>query len=218
MWPFIKSTNPENKPPEPKTQSNMNKLIIPATYKKLLKFAAAGGSVKLIGTVIGSLDDKNISAYLTHMEKTDPKVYKEWGLKTVPKPPVDDDDPTLDLGDDDDNPITPEPVPVKHVKALPATPVKEGFMLIDGKEYPAKFRLRGPDGMDTDLEVFSKNTTWGIIVRVPVPADRRTILLSSGEVEIDLLELKRDPSGKTTIKGKVYSNSRLITAAELDED
>lgn len=228
--------------------------VQPAIYKKVVKFLTSGGSARMLGTVIGSLDEKTIAVYVDHLKATDPALYKKAGLGKAAKPePEDDDedptadledidDPTADLGEDDPPPPPREKTQVKEKtgkkektagldslfdgKDTPAakegnavvTEASEGMMIIDGKEYPMKFRLRGANGLDTELEVFSKSPRWGVIVRIPVPSDIRKILLPGGEVEVDLLVLKRDSDGMTTLNGKKYSNSKLIAAAELQED
>lgn len=214
----------------------MSKGIEIPRYRKLVKFGTGNGSPSMIGTVIGVTDDAVIRKYLAHMQATDSALYKKWGSKWAPEEDEDMEDPTANLEDDDEQEEALPPPPVKKQKkaeatkgldtlmaddeppvpAKPAVPV--GSTVIDGRSYPDQFKLRGANGLDTPLEVFSKSEKWGVILRVPVPTDMRKVLLPGGEVELDLLALRRDPDGMTTLNGKKYSNSKLIAAAELGDD
>lgn len=208
--------------------------INPSAYKKLVEFAQKGGNVQNIGTIIGSLDEKVIAAHLALLKKDNATLWKKWGSKY--RPEEEEDDPTAGLTDDgeedptagltDDEPAPPPVKPAARKKeatkgldslALDGDAPDGKQITINGKNYPEQFKLRKPNGETIELEVFSKSPSWGFMLRVPVPTDMRTLTLGGKPVQVDLLELRRDPDGLTEVGGKKYANSKLIAAAELED-
>lgn len=204
-------------------------VLDPARYKKLLRFATASGDLEVIGTILGTVDDNVIAAYLEELKDKDHALWKKWGSQWQPEgaalPPQEGEaGPAPDPFDDDDeddligeSAPPPAPVVARPAVSRPKVTVSvaadgEGIVVPPGVStaIPERFRLRQANGTDIALEVFSRGK-FGYILRVPVPTDMRTVLIKGKSVEVDLLALRRDPAG---ITGGV-ANSKLIAAAEL---
>lgn len=213
--------------------------VAAATYKRLVDFASKKGSISLIATVISNSDPAVIQAYLEHMKQTDLALYKTWarGYKPPAAEPEEEDD------DDDDDLLGPV-APVRKSKTAPpgeedtagldellSPPAQKKVMrtvtaennpvnLVPGvtTPIPEKFKLRQPDGTTVELEAFSRHPVHGYFLRHILPKDERTFHIGGKPVTLDLLPLRRDPDGMTTVNGKSYSNSKLLAAAELETE
>lgn len=94
------------------------------------------------------------------------------------------------------------------VYGKPAAPAPKAVK--QAQPAPATYRLRKPDGTVAALEVVaSKNGT--VVLQEPVPMDKVTIILKGHPVEVDLIELRANP----TANFQGIAVSKVLELAEL---